>query len=89
MQTSVFIQGQCIGYPALRIGMDILNRRMGRSGLLSDHTLVSAPVFDYKSQIVAVVTLMGPINALDDKNEGNVAWDLWVFENVLSDNQKC
>jgi len=56
----------------------ILEQGMSRArgGLLSDHTAVSAPVFDYRDKIIAGVTAMGPIHALDDSFDGALAQDL-------------
>jgi len=55
-----------------------------RGGLLSDHTAISAPIFDYRGKIIAGVTAMGPINALDDEYEGDVAKDLRRIANEIS-----
>lgn len=65
---------------------DIQSRRMSRcrGGLLSDHTAMSAPVFDYRGKIIAGVTVMGPINSLDDEYEGAVASDLRRIADEIS-----
>ncbi len=41
-----------------------------RGGLLSDFTAISAPVFDHSKSIVCAITVMGPIERLDDDFEG-------------------
>lgn len=55
-----------------------------RGGLLSDHTAISAPVFDYRDKIIAGVTAMGPINALDDAFDGALAKDLKQIADEIS-----
>ncbi|MBB3995241.1 DNA-binding IclR family transcriptional regulator [Sulfitobacter undariae] len=47
-----------------------------RGGMLSDHTSLSAPVFDYRGKIVAGVTLMAPLSAVDDDPDSAMASDL-------------
>lgn len=47
-----------------------------KGGLLSDHTALSAPVFDYRGKIIASVTVMGPTNSLDDSLTSSAATDL-------------
>jgi DNA-binding IclR family transcriptional regulator len=41
-----------------------------RSGLLSDYTAISAPVFDHTGTIIAGITAMGQIGVLDDDLAG-------------------
>jgi DNA-binding IclR family transcriptional regulator len=41
-----------------------------RSGLLSDYTAISAPVFDHTGTIIAGITAMGQIGVLDDDLQG-------------------
>lgn len=57
---------------------EIQERRISRcrGGLLSDHTALSAPIFDYRGKIIAAVTAMGPVNSLDDDFDGPIATDL-------------
>ncbi len=47
-----------------------------QGGLLSDHTALSAPIFDYRDKIIASVTVMGPTSSLDDGFDGAIATDL-------------
>ncbi|PID68619.1 MAG: transcriptional regulator [Flavobacteriales bacterium] len=42
-----------------------------RGGILSDYTAISAPIFDYSNTIIAGLTIMGRINRLDDRLDGN------------------
>jgi len=64
----------------------IQERQMSRSrgGLLLDHTAISAPVFDYRGKIIAGVTAMGPIHALDDTFDGQLAQDLRTIADDIS-----
>ncbi|MGP9631168.1 IclR family transcriptional regulator [Halomonas sp. AOP42-C1-46] len=48
----------------------------GRACILSDFTALSAPIFDHSNNISGALTVMGPINGLDDSYEGNVARQL-------------
>lgn len=41
-----------------------------RGGLLSDFTAISAPVFDHSQSIICAITVMGPIERLDDDFDG-------------------
>jgi len=41
-----------------------------RGGLLSDFTAISAPVFDHSQSIICAITVMGPIERLDDDLAG-------------------
>ena len=56
-----------------------------RGLLLSDHTAVSAPVFDYRGKIIAGVTAMGPIQSLDDRFDGSLAQDLKRVADEISE----
>lgn len=64
----------------------ILEMGMSRSrgGLMSDHTAISAPVFDYRGKIIAGVTAMGPIHSLDDAFDGELARDLRQVSEAIS-----
>ncbi|MEO7938129.1 MAG: IclR family transcriptional regulator, partial [Burkholderiaceae bacterium] len=44
-----------------------------RSGILSDYTAMSAPIFDYGGSICAGITVMGRIGVLDDDLQGKTA----------------
>ena len=55
-----------------------------RGGLLLDHTAISAPVFDYRGRIIAGITAMGPIQALDDSFDGQLAQDLRKIADEIS-----
>jgi DNA-binding IclR family transcriptional regulator len=41
-----------------------------RGGLFSDFTAISAPVFDHSKSIICAITIMGPIERLDDDFDG-------------------
>lgn len=47
-----------------------------RGGLLSDHTGLSVPVFDYRGKIVAGITVMAPLAGIDDDHNSEIANDL-------------
>lgn len=55
-----------------------------RGGLLSDHTAVSAPVFDYRGKVIAGVTAMGPIHSLDDSFDGELSLDIKQIADEIS-----
>lgn len=44
-----------------------------RGGILSDYTAISVPIFDFSSTIIAGLTIMGRINRLDDRVDGNAS----------------
>ncbi|WP_369048156.1 IclR family transcriptional regulator [Tenacibaculum sp. UWU-22] len=44
-----------------------------RGGILSDYTAISVPIFDFSSTIIAGLTIMGRINRLDDRDDGNAS----------------
>jgi DNA-binding IclR family transcriptional regulator len=56
-----------------------------RGGLLSDHTAVSAPVFDHTGRILAGMTIMGHVNVLSDDPEGPVAGVLRDTARIVSE----
>ena len=56
-----------------------------RGGLLSDHTAISAPVFDHTGRILAGMTIMGHVNVLSDDPEGPVARVLRETARTVSD----
>ncbi|MBK0329641.1 IclR family transcriptional regulator [Rhodobacteraceae bacterium F11138] len=60
----------------LRSAIKSIGMSRSRGGLLSDHTAVSAPIFDYRGKIIAGITVMGPVNGMDDSFDGPVAADL-------------
>jgi DNA-binding IclR family transcriptional regulator len=55
-----------------------------RSGILSDYTAVSAPIFDYGGSICAGVTVMGRIGVLDDDLHGETATAVSELAQLLS-----
>lgn len=44
-----------------------------RGGILSDYTAISVPIFDFSNTIIAGLTVMGRINRLDDRVDGNAS----------------
>jgi len=52
--------------------------------LLSDHTAISAPVFDHTGRILAGVTIMGHVNVLNDDLDGPVAERLRSVSTTVS-----
>jgi len=56
-----------------------------RGGLLSDHTAISAPVFDHTGRILAGMTIMGHVNVLDDAPDGAVAQALLEMSRGVSE----
>lgn len=64
----------------------IRERRLSRcrGGLLSDHTAVSAPIFDYRDKIIASITVMAPTNAIDDSYDGPIARELREIADEIS-----
>lgn len=55
-----------------------------RSGLLSDHTGLSVPVFDYRGKIVAGITVMAPLDGIDDDVDSEIANDLRTAAQEIS-----
>ncbi|WP_419739189.1 IclR family transcriptional regulator [Ruegeria sp.] len=55
-----------------------------RGGLMTDHTALSAPIFDYRGKIIAGVTVMAPINALDDALDSEIALELKHMASEIS-----
>lgn len=55
-----------------------------RSGILSDYTAMSAPIFDYGGSICAGITVMGRIGVLDDDLEGVTAMAVSALARELS-----
>ncbi len=55
-----------------------------RGGLLSDHTGLSVPVFDYRGKIVAGITVMAPLTCIDDETNGEIANDLRIAAQEIS-----
>lgn len=68
----------------LRRSIRTIGMSRARGGLLSDHSAVSAPVFDYRNKIIAGVTAMGPTHSLDDAFEGQLAQDLKHIADEIS-----
>lgn len=56
-----------------------------RNALLPHFTSLSAPVFDHFGEIVAAMTIMGPIGVLDDDMNGTIAKALKVGAEAISD----
>ncbi len=55
-----------------------------RGGLLSDHTGLSVPVFDYRGKIVAGITVMAPFDGIDDEISSEIANDLRFVAKEIS-----
>ncbi|MEH6523080.1 IclR family transcriptional regulator [Sulfitobacter sp.] len=55
-----------------------------RGGLLSDHTGLSVPVFDYRGKIVAGITVMAPLADIDDETNSEVANELLIAAQEIS-----
>jgi DNA-binding IclR family transcriptional regulator len=47
-----------------------------RGGLLSDHTAISAPVFDHAGKIISGLTIMGHVNALNDADDSPIVAEM-------------
>jgi DNA-binding IclR family transcriptional regulator len=47
-----------------------------RSGLLSDHTAISAPVFDHAGKIISGLTIMGHVNSLNDADDSPIVAEM-------------
>lgn len=58
-----------------------------RSGILTDFTAISAPVFDFSRTMIAGITIMGRINRLDDRVDGNAAKQLKKVTKEISINR--
>lgn len=57
---------------------------VARGGLLSDHTAVSAPVFDHAGKIVSGLTIMGHVNSLNDAEDGPIVAEMRSLADEIS-----
>lgn len=71
---------------AARLRQDIIELSLSRcrGGLLTDHTALSAPVFDYAGKILAGITIMGRIDDIDDSPTGPIARRLLEVSQSIS-----
>lgn len=69
---------------SLRSAIRSIGLSRARGGLLSDHTALSAPVFDYRDKIIAGITVMGPVSVMDDSFDGQIATDLRRIAQAVS-----
>jgi DNA-binding IclR family transcriptional regulator len=69
---SIDFEGPATMVSVNRMLQDVRERGISRcrGGLLSDFTAISAPVFDHSQNILCAITIMGPINRLDDDFDG-------------------